>query len=409
VELDRPSEQTRTTNVSGLITSVNGLPLFLTSHGGLTRYRGVSQPMARAQYVRRFAAHYRDSKGVTTFLGYHSTAIKAAIAYARHAASRTPPTPRQPQRQLTGEPVGEDSGASSRTATNVHSRPAEATPAAKRPRTAPDTASSASPACPTPAGASAASERAAVQTAATAAAVSAAARQAASAAEAASIAAAEAANTATAASSAARPEGAPELAGGGAAAAPSLAPHRQSSSPPRGTAAAASSIHTPAAATYDTATVAGNGAAAAARNANATPSSFGTTPPLASVTPQPPGNGGGSLARALVLHPSPPQPFSSPPTIRSTTLASFPHKLPFSHLGGSSAVAAFLEVLRLGAYAPMFEAHGYDDLEYLLCMSDVRVFELADEMGMKRGHAKKFVDWRVTRLVCTESADGGGA
>ena len=55
------------------------------------------------------------------------------------------------------------------------------------------------------------------------------------------------------------------------------------------------------------------------------------------------------------------------------------------------------KALRLEKYANAFEEKGYDDLEYLLCMSERRLLELALEVRMRPGHVKKLLDWRLAR------------
>jgi len=59
---------------------------------------------------------------------------------------------------------------------------------------------------------------------------------------------------------------------------------------------------------------------------------------------------------------------------------------------GSAGVRAALVRLNLEQYADMFDELGYDDLPYLIQMGVEARGELATEVGLKPGHARKFVE-----------------
>ena len=61
-------------------------------------------------------------------------------------------------------------------------------------------------------------------------------------------------------------------------------------------------------------------------------------------------------------------------------------------LRGSAAVAEELTRLGLEAYAAVFDDLGYDDLAYLCQLSAPKRQEVAQEVGLKPGHARKFVE-----------------
>jgi hypothetical protein len=58
---------------------------------------------------------------------------------------------------------------------------------------------------------------------------------------------------------------------------------------------------------------------------------------------------------------------------------------------GMEGVRAFLGGVRLGEYAEAFEEQGYDDLPWLSRLGDDLLREICDSLGMKPGHAMKFV------------------
>ena len=49
-----------------------------------------------------------------------------------------------------------------------------------------------------------------------------------------------------------------------------------------------------------------------------------------------------------------------------------------------------LEWFGLGQYVDRFEVEGYDDVEFLLNMTDAQVDTMLEHVGMKIGHAVKF-------------------
>ena len=60
--------------------------------------------------------------------------------------------------------------------------------------------------------------------------------------------------------------------------------------------------------------------------------------------------------------------------------------------GGIDAVRTVLGRIGLERYAESFDDIGYDDLAYLLHLNAARLGEVAEEVGMKPGHRRKFVD-----------------
>jgi len=58
---------------------------------------------------------------------------------------------------------------------------------------------------------------------------------------------------------------------------------------------------------------------------------------------------------------------------------------------GMPAVVQALEGVGLGRYAAAFEEQGYDDLRYLRTMDAAERATVAESVGMKQGHANKFV------------------
>ena len=58
---------------------------------------------------------------------------------------------------------------------------------------------------------------------------------------------------------------------------------------------------------------------------------------------------------------------------------------------GMAGVLAHLERIKLQQYAAQFDEQGYDDLDFLLKMSDAMLTEVAQAVGMKHGHECKFV------------------
>ena len=58
---------------------------------------------------------------------------------------------------------------------------------------------------------------------------------------------------------------------------------------------------------------------------------------------------------------------------------------------GMPAVVQALEGVGLGRYAAAFEEQGYDDLRYLRTMDAAERATVAESVGMKQGHADKFV------------------
>ena len=59
---------------------------------------------------------------------------------------------------------------------------------------------------------------------------------------------------------------------------------------------------------------------------------------------------------------------------------------------GSAGVRAALVRLNLEQYADMFDELGYDDLPYLIQMGVEARGQVATEVGLKPGHARKFVE-----------------
>ena len=68
---------------------------------------------------------------------------------------------------------------------------------------------------------------------------------------------------------------------------------------------------------------------------------------------------------------------------------------------GASEVAAFLDRANLSCYAEVFESNGFDDLPYLRMLPREALDELltGEPLRMKRGHAMKFTDYLLGRLM----------
>jgi len=62
---------------------------------------------------------------------------------------------------------------------------------------------------------------------------------------------------------------------------------------------------------------------------------------------------------------------------------------------GMPAVLQALEGVGLGRYAAAFEEQGYDDLRYLRTMDAAERATVAESVGMKQGHASKFVKFAL--------------
>ena len=62
---------------------------------------------------------------------------------------------------------------------------------------------------------------------------------------------------------------------------------------------------------------------------------------------------------------------------------------------GMPAVLQALEGVGLGRYAAAFEEQGYDDLRYLRTMDAAERATVAESVGMKQGHAGKFVKFAL--------------
>ena len=60
---------------------------------------------------------------------------------------------------------------------------------------------------------------------------------------------------------------------------------------------------------------------------------------------------------------------------------------------GMDGVAQLLHEFRLERYIEKFDEQGYDDLLDLLGMSEERMRQCVETVGMKSGHAQKFIEY----------------
>ena len=71
-------------------------------------------------------------------------------------------------------------------------------------------------------------------------------------------------------------------------------------------------------------------------------------------------------------------------------------------------VHQMLEACRLSQYVELFDEQGYDDLDFMLMMSEAQVHGMCQAVGMKPGHAAKLTH-NLSELRTKRAAANGGA